>query len=150
MNVKLLIFILGGILVGNIAGSLVSHSDHTEDGISERVLQSRWYTQEQVKRGRALYKENCAQCHQADASGHANVIEGNSAPALNGTEHTWHHPLSSLRRTVKQGGIPLGGTMPSFSDKLTNEEIDDILAWVQSHWSSDIYTAWEKRNKQSY
>jgi len=118
-------------------------------GCSENTTETRWYTQEQVKRGNILYQNNCAQCHQTDASGHANVKDGNTAPALNGTEHTWHHPLSALRRTVKQGGIKLGGTMPGFSEKLSNEEIDDILAWVQSHWSDKIYAAWDKRNKLS-
>lgn len=109
----------------------------------------RWYTQEKVKRGKILYQNNCAQCHKKDASGHANAEQDFSAPALNGTEHTWHHPMSILQRTVKHGGVPLGGTMPSFSDKLTNEEINDILAWVQSHWPDKIYTLWDKRNTQS-
>jgi len=141
MNVKWLGFFL--------AGSLISLSGCSEDRTSENVTQSRWYTQEQVSRGNSLYQENCAQCHQTDASGHANANEDNSAPALNGTEHAWHHPLSILRRTVKLGGIPLGGTMPSFSNKLNNEEIDDILAWVQSHWPAKTYTLWDKRNKKS-
>jgi len=141
MNVKWLGFVL--------VGSLISISGCSEKGNDESVTQSRWYTQEQVSRGSSLYQVNCAQCHQTDASGHANAKENNSAPALNGSEHAWHHPLTILRRTVKLGGVPLGGTMPGFSDKLKNEEIDDILAWVQSHWSNKIYTVWDKRNKQS-
>jgi len=109
----------------------------------------RWYTQEQVKRGKILYQNNCAQCHKMDASGHANAEQDFSAPALNGTEHAWHHPMSVLQRTVKYGGIPLGGTMPGFKNKLINEEINDIFAWVQSHWSDKTYTLWSKRNTQS-
>ena len=45
--------------------------------------QSVWdgiYTEEQAKRGRALYSETCAACHAADLSG------GEMAPALAGTD----------------------------------------------------------------
>ena len=62
---------------------------------------------------------------------------------------SWHHPLSILRRTVRVGGVPLGGTMPGFADKLNSEQIDDILAWVQSHWSEKIYNVWHERNAQA-
>ena len=70
-------------------------------------------------------------------------------PPLNGTAHTWHHPLNVLRRTVRKGGVSLGGSMPGFVDKLSNREIDTILAWIQSHWSDRIYRIWDKRNRQA-
>jgi len=126
--------------------SACSESKSTKNN---EVSNDRWYTQEQVKHGNVLYQKNCAQCHKTDASGHANAEQDFSAPALNGTEHTWHHPMSVLQRTVKQGGIPLGGTMPGFTNKLTNEEINNIFAWVQSHWPDKIYILWDKRNTQS-
>ena len=131
-----------------LAGSLITIAGCSENGKGSSAEQSRWYTPEQVSRGNALYQVNCARCHKPDASGHVNAEQDYSAPALNGTEHTWHHPLSSLRRTIKFGGIRLGGTMPGFSEKLSQEEIDNILAWVQSHWSDEIYTAWKKRNQK--
>ena len=114
----------------------------------------RWYTQTQVNRGNNLFQENCAVCHKPDASGTTNwrELDANGKlppPPLNGTAHTWHHPLSILRRTVRMGGIPLGGTMPGFEEKLTNKQIDDILAWVQSHWPDEIYRIWDERNSQA-
>jgi mono/diheme cytochrome c family protein len=114
----------------------------------------RWYNQAQVARGNVLFQTNCASCHKPDASGTPNWKEPNAEdkyppPPLNGTAHTWHHPLSVLRRTVQRGGVPLGGTMPGFTDKLNSEQINDILAWVQTHWSDEIYRVWHERNTQA-
>ncbi|EGW54146.1 hypothetical protein TevJSym_ap00130 [endosymbiont of Tevnia jerichonana (vent Tica)] len=39
--------------------------------------------------------------------------------------------------------------MPGFADKLNNQQIDDILAWVQTHWSDEIYRVWYERNAQA-
>ena len=113
----------------------------------------RWYSQAQVDGGNDLFQANCAVCHKPDASGTPNWREvdaqGNyPPPPLNGTAHTWHHSLSILRRMVRIGGVPLGGTMPAFADKLNTEQIDDILAWVQSHWTDEIYRIWHERNAQ--
>ena len=47
---------------------------------------------------------------------------------------------------MRNGGIPLGGTMPEFGSKLNTEQIDNILAWVQSHWPDKIYRIWSERN----
>jgi len=109
----------------------------------------RWYTQEQVERGYGLFQENCAECHKPDASGDPNWKQVNAEgklppPPLNGTAHAWHHPLPLLRRIVRTGGVPMGGTMPPFKDKLKPDEIDAILAWVQSHWSDEIYATWHQ------
>lgn len=114
----------------------------------------RWYSQAQVERGNALFQANCASCHKPDASGTPNWRETDAQgkyppPPLNGSAHAWHHPLSILRRTVRVGGASLGGTMPGFGDKLNSQQIDDILACVQSHWSNEIYRVWHERNAQA-
>ncbi|MEN8180389.1 MAG: cytochrome c [Pseudomonadota bacterium] len=114
----------------------------------------RWYNQAQVARGDNLFQLNCAVCHKPDASGTPTWRERDAngvlpPPPLNGTAHAWHHPLSVLRRTVRLGGVPLGGTMPGFAEKLNPEEIDAVLAWVQSHWSDEIYRVWHERNEQA-
>ncbi|MCG8074568.1 MAG: cytochrome c [Candidatus Thiodiazotropha taylori] len=118
------------------------------------TLSERWYTQKQVARGQDLYQTYCAECHKPDASGTTEwrTLDVNGKlppPPLNGTAHTWHHPLSVLRRTVRLGGVPLGGSMPGFSDKLSAEQIDEILAWIQTHWSDEIYRIWYERDTQA-
>jgi mono/diheme cytochrome c family protein len=114
----------------------------------------RWYTQAQIQRGDDLFQIHCAECHKPDASGTPDwrtpLANGKyPPPPLNGTAHTWHHPLSVLRRTVRIGGVPLGGTMPGFADKLSVEQIDEILAWVQTQWPDEIYRIWHERNTQA-
>ena len=114
---------------------------------------ARWYNQTQVARGDPLFQANCASCHKSDASGTPNWKQANPdgkypPPPLNGTAHAWHHPLSILRTNIRVGGVPLGGSMPGFGDKLNKTQIDDVLAWVQSHWSDEIYGLWHERNEQ--
>ncbi|MEW8658233.1 MAG: cytochrome c [Candidatus Thiodiazotropha endolucinida] len=128
-------------------------SSHPEPALPT-TQSERWYTQTQVARGQDLYQTHCAECHKPDASGTTEwrTLDVNGKlppPPLNGTAHTWHHPLSVLRRTVRLGGVPLGGSMPGFSDKLSAEQIDDILAWVQTHWSDEIYQIWHERDTQA-
>lgn len=118
----------------------------------QNMTMARWYNQQQVKSGSMIFQKYCAECHMTDASGSPNWRQKDAngkypPPPLNGSAHAWHHPLESLRRTVRIGGIPLGGSMPAFSDKLNAAEIDEVLAWVQSNWSDEIYAAWHTRNK---
>lgn len=114
----------------------------------------RWYSSEQVTRGNELFQANCAVCHKTDASGTSDWKQTDAAgklppPPLNGTAHTWHHSLPVLRRVVKLGGVRLGGSMPGFGDKLSEEQIDAILAWVQSHWPDRIYAIWHERSRMN-
>lgn len=115
---------------------------------------SRWYSWQQVQNGRDIYQQYCAECHQPDASGTASWRQPGPdgkypPPPLDGSAHTWHHHLDGLRRTVRMGGVPLGGSMPAFGDKLSAREIDAVLAWVQSRWPDKTYTAWSAINARA-
>ncbi|MCW9023118.1 MAG: cytochrome c [Gammaproteobacteria bacterium] len=115
------------------------------------LVTKRWYTFEQAVKGNQLFQTNCASCHKSDASGAENWRKTDAngklpPPPLNGTAHAWHHPLPIMRRTVYFGGAPVGGSMPGFSDKLSKDDIDSVLAWVQSHWSDEIYNMWYRKN----
>jgi mono/diheme cytochrome c family protein len=150
-NTTSLVFLLG------LAATLITACSDEPAANTEKAFRiatipgDRWYAQSQVARGNVLYQANCALCHKPDASGTVEwkKLDANNKlppPPLNGSAHTWHHPLSVLRRTVRDGGIPLGGSMPPFGAKLTPPQIDDILAYVQSHWPQEIYNAWNQRN----
>lgn len=120
---------------------------------TQKPVEGRWYTQSQVDNGYQVYQANCAVCHKPDASGTTNwqQLDANGKlppPPLNGTAHTWHHSMNILRRAVREGGIPLGGSMPGFKDKLNAEEIDAVLAWVMSNWPDNIYQVWLQRNQK--
>ncbi len=110
----------------------------------------REYKFSKVMFGANLFQKNCAGCHGEQAEGAYNWRQVGAdgkypPPPLNGTGHAWHHPKNALIYTIKNGTIPLGGGMPAWQSKLTDEEIEAILAWVISRWSDDIYQRWASR-----
>lgn len=102
-----------------------------------------------VMRGGRLYAQNCSQCHGQLAQGAPQWQKPGPdgkypAPPLNGTGHAWHHPLAALKATIRDGTLRMGGSMPPWRDKLSEEDIQAIIAWFQSHWPEEIYTAWKR------
>ena len=150
MKVTILtIFILSSIFITPVFAG----AGHTGNQFSDRKKSriTRWYNRSMVMKGAEIYKQNCSSCHKKNATGGSNWRKkdetGNyPAPPLNGTAHAWHHDHDSLRKTVREGGQAIGGTMPAFKDKLSDKEIDFVLAWIQSNWSDKIYEAWLRRN----
>ncbi len=127
--------------------ALKSASIIAEKKSSEPLITSRWYTQSQLDLGEKTYQIYCLQCHNKNAEGikdwKKTLADGNyPPPPLNGTAHAWHHDIGTLTRTIKNGGIPLGGVMPGFSQKLSDAEISAVIAYFQSFWSDDIYQSW--------
>ena len=53
---------------------------------------------------------------------------------------------TSYSGSINSGGIPLGGVMPAFEDKLTEKEKEAVMAYFMSLWPNRIYEAWEERN----
>lgn len=108
---------------------------------------TRWYTQLQVDKGRAVFRQHCSVCHGENAQVNPDWKKAlpdaqDPPPALNGTAHAWHHPLKILKRTIDMGGAPVGGKMPSFKNTLSEEEKEAAIAYFQSFWSEKIYEAW--------
>lgn len=134
---------------GILALLLLSGCDST--GPTEGTVPGRWYTPAQVEEGRGIYADNCATCHGKDARGRvADWRKPKSdgtypPPPLNGTAHAWHHPLSLLKRTIREGGMRLGGQMPGFGQRLSEEQQEAVIAYFQNEWKDDIYAAWVSR-----
>ena len=111
----------------------------------------RWYAEEHVKIGAQIFLANCASCHGKKAEGLADDWRAPNSdgsyppPPLNGSAHAWHHSLSGLWRTISEGGIRVGGKMPGFKGRLTNEEMLAAIAYFQAFWSDEIYKQWEFR-----
>lgn len=118
------------------------------------AVEGRWYTAGQVEQGRGLYTVHCAVCHAADGSATADwrKLDANGnypPPPLNGTAHTWHHPLDLLDDTIANGGTQFGGVMPGFSAVMDRSERLAVVAWFQSLWTDDIYLKWQEINSRS-
>ncbi len=108
---------------------------------------ARWYSAAQAQRGAAVYAAQCAGCHGEWGDGQPNWEQRDEmgfypAPPLNADGHAWHHPLAQLLEVLDTGGGPAGGTMPSFIDVIDGGGKFDVLAYVQSLWSDEIYGLW--------
>ena len=81
-----------------------------------------------------LYSANCQVCH-----GDSNGAGGRGgAPVHNDRGHTWHHPDAQLRGWVLNGKLGFGSPgMPALGDKLTEPEVDAILTFIKSWWTTD-------------
>ena len=104
--------------------SLMACSSDDDKNATQKV-EGRWYTSLQITEGKKVFSNNCAACHGSERQGltenwKKSLPDGSyPPPPLNGTAHTWHHSKEQLLRTINTGGVPLGGVMPAFNDKLT-------------------------------
>ncbi len=100
-----------------------------------------------IAQGEALYAQNCAACHGANLEGQPDWRTPDAdgrlpAPPHDETGHTWHHPDRMLFEYTKLGGrealarqgVEFDSGMPGFDDVLTDREIWNILAYIQSTW----------------
>ena len=97
--------------------------------------------------GQKLFAVNCAVCHGASAEGRPDwrITKADGTlppPPLNGDGHTWHHADGLLYRIVSRGGSILEdprypsfkSAMPAFGDRLSHEEIVEVLTYVKGLW----------------
>jgi mono/diheme cytochrome c family protein len=100
-----------------------------------------------VAMGSTVYSEHCASCHGAKLEGQPEwrrrLPNGRMpAPPHDESGHTWHHPDGVLFAITKNGLVPphapkdYESDMPAFRDKLSDEEIWAVLAYIKSHWKS--------------
>lgn len=112
-----------------------------------------------VMEGREVYEANCANCHGHSLEGQPNWRERGPdgilpAPPHDETGHTWHHPDAVLFATVKSGGqlfMPQGmqSGMPGFDGILSDRQIEASIAYIKSHWPSEIRRRQLMLNMQS-
>ena len=78
--------------------------------------------------GETIYSANCASCHGAEGEGYASI---QNAPAVNGSEHAWHHPDEQIIGLIRQGGMQ----MPAVGAAWSDEEIGAVLSYVKAWWT---------------
>ncbi|KPK11884.1 MAG: hypothetical protein AMJ68_04135 [Acidithiobacillales bacterium SG8_45] len=107
-----------------------------------------------IEKGFRVYRKNCGTCHGDSGQGAPDWQKPGPdgkypPPPLNGTGHAWHHPQAALVRTIRHGTIAIGGKMPAWGDKLSDEDIAAVIAWFQSRWPDELYQAWARMDQQS-
>jgi mono/diheme cytochrome c family protein len=99
--------------------------------------------------GQGIYNAECAACHGArlegPGNGPASPPDGKRpAPPLDASGLAWRQPRSALAAVVKFGTLPPSAPPGAVSDphafagKLTDAQIDNVLAWIESQWPQDL------------
>ncbi|WP_206059715.1 cytochrome c [Novacetimonas cocois] len=91
-----------------------------------------------TKRGALDYLNNCAACHRSSGMGYEDTF-----PALAGNPVVNDPDPASLLHIVLTGATipgthvePTHYTMPSFGDRLSDQEVADILTFIRSGWGN--------------
>ena len=84
--------------------------------------------------GAALYMDNCGGCHQATGRGLAGVF-----PPLAGNGVVVAPDAGNILKVVDGGISARGGyiPMPSFKDRLTDEQVADIANYIRTSWGNN-------------
>ena len=102
-----------------------------------------------VASGEKIYAQHCAACHGANLEGQREwrrrLPNGRlPAPPHDETGHTWHHPDEVLFAITRNGLVPpyappgYESDMPGFADKLSDDEIRAVLAFIASRWPPEV------------
>lgn len=133
------------VLLGFIAWG--KFSDESDQPSAQRLAQ-----------GQTIYREYCASCHGANLEGQPNWRErqpnGRLPAPHDASGHTWHHPDAVLFGITKHGLAPYAppgyeSDMPAFGDKLTDDQIRAVLAYIKSQWPPEIQARQKAMTKQA-
>ncbi len=88
-----------------------------------------------IERGAVLYQANCQSCHGGATGGKGTDIP----PPHNANGHTWHHPDQQLTEIILDGfSFSVGPQkMPAFKDKLSEEDVKAVLAYIKTWWTPE-------------
>ena len=93
-----------------------------------------------IKDGKATYERHCLNCHGEAGTGEGGLA---NAPVHGPDGHTWHHPDGQLKEMILGTFDYPKKTMPSFAGKLSDSDVDAVLAYLKSNWDSD-HLAWQE------
>ncbi|SEL39639.1 Cytochrome c, mono-and diheme variants [Roseateles sp. YR242] len=101
-------------------------------------------------RGAQVYVDNCAACHRTDGKGYAKAF-----PPIAGNATVLAPDPASLIRLVLAGGElpstverPSNLGMPAFADRLSDEEVAQLLTFVRQGWGNQAPTVEAAQVKQ--
>lgn len=109
----------------------------------------------QVARGKAVYERHCLECHGTGGQGQPGDWRIRDAdghfppPPLDDSAHAWHHPTAVLLEVIREGSPGGQGKMPAWEGKLTEQQMQDVVMYIKSLWSEEVYRLWWKMEQQS-
>lgn len=134
----------------NSPEAVVVQAPATDSSAAEAPLERK-----QVARGEAVYQQHCVECHGVAGKGlpgdwRVRNPDGRyPPPPLDDSAHAWHHPTAVLLEAVRDGSPQGEGNMPAWKGKLTEQQMQDVVAYIKSLWSDQVYRLWWKMEQQS-
>lgn len=107
-------------------------------------------------RGQRIYAASCQACHGGPVGG----AMMDYPPKHNASGHTWHHPDCELLEVITTGSGPMtrmmremmappgAPTMPAWREKLSDDEIDAVLAYIKTMWTPEQREIQERATRQ--
>ncbi len=148
------------ILASLLVGLALTGCDDAPSGLSrtadaEAAPLDRKLDATQVARGKVVYKKHCMECHGVEGKGPPGDWRVRDAdghfppPPLDDSAHAWHHPTAVLLEVIRDGSPQGQGKMPAWKDRLSEQEMQDVVVYIKSLWSDPAYRLWWKMERQS-
>jgi len=148
MNRILGIGLVGLAVIAAVAMVLVGAGVFSDATDAEQTdLRARMPEVVDIELGAVLFAQSCSVCHGTELQGQPDWRSPGAdgllpAPPHDESGHTWHHPDRVLFDYTKLGGsaalaqqgLDFESGMPAFGDVLSDAEIWNILAFIQSTW----------------
>lgn len=127
---------------------LLRHTTYMQYGVGD-AYQGKASTlpkgDETIAAGRKIYAANCASCHGADGLGNGEAANALSpSPAL--LAYMIRRPISVdeyLLWTISEGGTAFDTEMPAFKDKLSEDDIWRVVAFMRAGFPDAAATKFE-------
>jgi mono/diheme cytochrome c family protein len=110
-----------------------------------------------VVKGHQIYRQYCSGCHGKNAEGAPNWKQPNNLgelppPPHDKTGHTWRHTDKILEKMITNGfRDPFNKThrltMPAFKNILSSQEIETVISFFKTLWTSKQREFQEQENR---
>lgn len=88
-------------------------------------------TIDQMAIAKNIYTDKCAKCHKEDGTGGKIELDGKTIKAADFTaEHLKKHEDADLIDQIREGG----DGMPAYKDKLTDQQITDLVKFIRTEF----------------
>lgn len=95
-----------------------------------------------IAKGEKLFNKYCQGCHGPQAKGQKTAKGFNPkyapkilAPALDDSDHGWHHSDKNLISTILNGSPREGSPMVAWKSQLSQKDAESLVAYIKSLWS---------------
>lgn len=127
------------LLALNQFGKLITSED---SGKSWHSIRGTYQTASEAEaRGQSLFEKNCQACHGINGVGETYTLQALTdkdyirAPAMNDSEHAWHHTDEALAKTILEGSPRTERMMAWEKAGLTEQNAQDLIAYIKSLWT---------------